>query len=268
VAAARLGYPVKIIGKVGDDAFGCESLKSLDASGVDVTDVEIEKGGTSGIAVITVGDEGQNTIIVIPGTNASVTPAFIDSKQEVIRGAGMVLAQLEIPIESIVHLARVCRENNIPLMLDPAPAKELPAEVMASCRWLTPNQSEARFYVAVPGATDSRSISERLLHMGMEGVALKLGSDGCFIATRDGSELRTPAFPMIAVDSTAAGDTFNGAFAVCLLSGWNVSDSVTYASAAAALSVTREGAQPSMPTAAEVDVFLGQFGEGRTRRYL
>ena len=259
VAAAKLGANAIMVGKVGSDSFGTESIRQLTASGVDCTHIAVEPGD-SGIAVITVGAGGQNTIVVIPGANAAVTPAFIEANRDVIKTAGIVLAQLEIPIESVLRLAQICRQEDVPLMLDPAPARELPAELLSLCSWITPNETEAQFYAR--GTADdahrknSSAVAAALLKTGTHGVVLKLGEHGAYIEQVGGSIFQIPSFKVAAVDTTAAGDTFNGAFAAGLSAGRDVEWSGRFASAAAAISVTRMGAQASMPQADEVMALL------------
>ena len=259
VAAGKLGANAIMVGKVGSDSFGAESIRQLTASGVDCTHVAVESGD-SGLAVITVGADGQNTIVVIPGANALVTPAFIESKRDVIKAAGMVLAQLEIPLESVLRLAQICHEEDVPLMLDPAPARELPGELLSLCSWITPNETEAQFYAG--GTADdadsknSSTVAAALLKPGTHGVVLKLGEHGAYIEQTGGSIFQIPSFKVAAIDSTAAGDTFNGAFAAALSAGRDVEWSGRFASAAAAISVTRMGAQASMPKADEVMALL------------
>ncbi len=256
VAISRLGYPVQLVGKVGTDAFG-EQLRSylLDA-GVDVTAVERHEG-TSGVAMIAVSPRGENSIVVIPGANAHVTPAFLDAHRQTIRGAGIVLAQLEIPIETVEHLARICAEEGIPLMLDPAPAHKLPSAIFRHLRWFTPNETEAAFFSEDAIQGEPAQIAKALLEAGVEGVVLKMGSRGVYLASGDHLSQALPAFAVKAVDTTAAGDAFNGAFATALMLGMVQVEAARFASAAAAVSVTRAGAQPSMPTRSEVDEMLG-----------
>jgi ribokinase len=259
VAVARLGYPVQLIGKVGTDAFGGQLLSYLREAGVDVSAVERHEG-TSGVAMIAVSPRGENSIVVTPGANAQVTPAFLESHREKIRGAGMVLAQLEIPIETVEHLASLCGEEGIPLMLDPAPAHALPSKVLHHLRWFTPNETEAAFFVA-QFAKDMRvaepeRIASALLDAGVESVVLKMGSRGVYLASANYSSRTVPAFQVEAVDTTAAGDAFNGAFATALTMGMEQMEAARFAAAAAAISVTRSGAQPSMPTRAEVDALM------------
>jgi ribokinase len=256
VAAAMLGATVMMVGKVGSDAYGLKSVEELQSRGVDCTHVASE-AGASGLAIITVGAEGENTILILPGANAAVTPDFVESKRIIIRGAGMVLAQLEIPIESVLRLAKICAEEGVPMMLDPAPAIELPSELFAFCRWITPNETEAKFY-AKTNKSDSDEISNTLLHMGAQGVILKLGEKGAAVYEAGTGPIAVDPFQVVAIDTTAAGDTFNGAFAAAFSAGKNIAASGRIASAASALSVTRMGAQASVPSAAELSQFLDQ----------
>jgi ribokinase len=266
VAAGKLGANAIMVGKVGSDSFGAESIRQLTASGVDCTHVAVEPGD-SGLAVITVSADGQNTIVVIPGANASVTPAFIEAKRDVLKTAGMVLAQLEIPVESVLRLAQICHEEKVPLMLDPAPARELPGELLSLCSWITPNETEALFYardtVGDAHHEDSSAVAAALLKTGVHGVVLKLGERGSYIEQGEGKVFRIPSFKVAAVDTTAAGDTFNGAFAAAFCAGRDIEWSGRFASAAAAISVTRMGAQASMPNADEVMSLLSEQADVR-----
>jgi ribokinase len=258
VAIARLGYPVHLIGKLGSDILGEQLWSHLQSAGVGLAGVE-KTEGASGTAVIVVGSRGENSIVVTPGANAQVLPGFIDSHLDLIRTAGLVLTQLEIPVETVKHLADLCFQENIPLMLDPAPAKALPASLFKRIRWFTPNETEAAFYTG-RGMDGSRSTNPSLtagllLDQGPEAVILKMGSRGAYLAA-DGLEQELSAFAVEAIDTTAAGDALNGAFAVGLMSGKTPVESVRFAVAAASLSVTRVGAQTSMPTLEEVTRML------------
>ncbi|HTD56087.1 MAG TPA: ribokinase [Silvibacterium sp.] len=256
VAVARLGYPVSMIGRAGDDAFGAQLREGLRSAGVDISGVGVSEG-SSGVAVIIVSPTGENVIVVTPGANGLVRPADVDANVEMIRSAGVVLAQLEIPVETVEHLAAVCAREGVPLMLDPAPARELTAAVLKRTRWFTPNETEADFYSGDGPRCDSpEKIAESLLALGPEEVVLKLGARGVYLRDRDGVGQQIDGFRVEAVDTTAAGDAFNGAFATALMQGNSAVESARFATAAAAFSVTRPGAQPSMATMREVENLL------------
>jgi ribokinase len=258
VAVARLGYPVHMIGRLGDDAFAGQLRSHLQHAGVDVTAVTTTPG-SSGVATIIVADHGENCIVITPGANALLTPDDLDANIKIIRSSGIVLTQLEIPLETVEHLAKICTRERIPLILDPAPAKELPASLLQAITWFTPNEIEAAFFIRENTGTSDHNpagAARALIDSGMSGVVLKLGSRGAFIASKDSLAEQLSPFPVRAIDTTAAGDAFNGAFAVGLLLGKDPTVSARFATAAAALSVTRAGAQPSMPTMAEVDQLL------------
>ena len=259
VAAARLGYPVRFIGRVGSDGFARKLRAQLAASGVDASGLRASSG-TSGVALIAVAPNGENSIVVTPGANAQVSPRDVDENVDVICEAGAVLAQLEIPFETVQHLAKLCARRNVPLILDPAPARPLPAELLEHVSWLTPNETE--IVACLPDATgsprppDALEVVEALVKSVRSGVLVKMGSRGVKVAGKEGLRRQIDAFRVDAVDTTAAGDAFNGAFAVGLLTGKSLMESAKFASAAAAVSVTRAGAQPSMPTIEEVNALL------------
>jgi ribokinase len=265
VAVARLGYPVEMIGKLGSDALGDQLWNHLQSAGVGLQGVERTEG-TSGVAMIVVAVDGENCIVVTPGANADVTPEYVDRHSELIRNAGLVLTQLEIPIATVEHLTDLCFEYGVPLMLDPAPAQALSPGLLKRVRWFTPNETEAAFYAAKGSDADddsaSRGMAEHLLTQGPEGVLLKLGSRGAYLAT-DGMGEQVDAMVVKVVDTTAAGDTFNGAFAVALMLGKSPQESARFAVAAAALSVTSGGAQPSMPAFDEVQQMLDKAEKRR-----
>ena len=261
VAVARLGYPVRMIGRVGTDSFGREARFQLEQAGVDTQLVETSEG-PSGVAMISVSTRGENSIVVVPGANSMLTPADLDAHRAVIRDAGAVLAQLEIPLETVEYLARICASEGVRFILDPAPAAELPGALFSNTAWFTPNQAEAAYYTnGSSGSNEPRSIVEALFRMGVRGVVLKMGADGAAVATPDVGMQLVPAMRVEAVDSTAAGDAFNGGFAVGLMRGMSPADSARFASAVAAISVSRRGAQPSMPNLEEVDRFLVEHAE-------
>lgn len=259
MAVARLGYPVEVLGCVGTDVFGSQMRKALHDAGVGVSAVEVV-AGPSGVATITVSDSGENAIVVVPGANGQVYPALVDRHEKIIRNAGLVLAQLEVPMETIVHLAELCRLHQIPLILDPAPAQELPHDIFRSIDWLTPNQTESSLYsghVISDGDEQATQLAAAsILAKGCRGVVLKMGSQGAYVASHDGLAAVIPAFTVDVVDTTGAGDAFNGGFATALMLGKSPAESAVFAAAVAAISVTRAGAQGSMPSMEEVDYFL------------
>lgn len=258
-AVARLGYPIAMIGRVGSDAFSADLRRSLAAAGVDTAAISTVDG-PSGNAMIAVEASGDNSIIVSPGANALLTPDDLDAHLDLLRGAAIVLTQLEIPLGTVEHLAAICTRERVPLMLDPAPAQELPAELWRNVSWITPNETEAQKFCKTAGAASSEeelhATVHRLMQHGARNVLLKLGERGAYLATRDGLQIRVPAYSVTAADTTAAGDAFNGAFAVALARGTPPAEAASFAAAVAAISVTRRGAMNSMPSQAEVDAFL------------
>jgi len=255
VAVARLGYPVHMVGKVGDDVYGPALLQNLAAAGVNTAAIETTPG-PSGLAPIFLSEAGENAIVVVPGANGQVDPAFVDRHADLIRSAGMVLCQLEIPMVTVSHLLALCAEAGVPVMLDPAPAAELPKVVWSQVAWFTPNETEAEFYLG--GSLTPEVDSQRLLNRGPQGVVLKRGAEGSYVARAEGNAAWVYPSPVAAVDTVGAGDCFNGVFAVALLEGNHPWAAAHIASVAAAISVTRRGAQASMPTRADIKEFLAK----------
>ena len=264
VAVARLGYPVRMIGCLGNDAFGEQLRNYLEGAGVDVAGVATLPG-PSGVAVILVADNGENCIVITPGANAQLTSLDLEKNIEIIRSAGLVLTQLEIPLETVLHLATICVREEVPLILDPAPARELPPDLLRKVAWLTPNETEAEFFTGNtngPNAKDPAATAQMLMTQGIQNVVLKLGGRGAYLASAKGLRQLLPSFSVKAVDTTAAGDAFNGAFATALLLNMGQVESTRFATAAAAVSVTRAGAQPSMPSMADVERMLNSSRKG------
>lgn len=255
VAAARLGYPVQMAGCVGEDVFGQALLDNLTSAGVGTAAVE-RVAGPTGIAHILVADNGENSIVVVPGANGKVDRAAIDRQAALIRSAGMVMCQLELPLETTSYLLAFCAEAGVPVMLDPAPAAALPDAIWRQVAWFTPNETEAAFYLGRP--TNAVDGAAELLARGLKGVVLKRSGEGAYVAVSGGDAAWVKPFHVEAIDTVGAGDCFNGAFAVALLEGKDPWNAARFASAAAAISVTRRGAQASMPSRAEVDDFLAK----------
>jgi len=256
VAAARLGYRVAMVAKVGDDAYGPALIENLRRSGVDTAGMT-QVAGSSGLAPMFVADNGLNAIVVVPGANAKMDRAAVDHHAELIRAAGMVLCQLEIPMDTLAYTLEFCATAGVPVMLDPAPAADLPDAVWRQVSWFTPNETEAAHYVG--DGSDAEEIAHRLLDKGLRGVALKRGGEGAYVAVAGGKAEWVKPFPVDAIDTVAAGDCFNGAFAVGLLEGKDPWAAARFANAAAAICVTRKGAAASMPARAEVDEFMKRF---------
>ncbi len=256
VAVARLGYPVSMIGRLGDDVFGSQLREHLQRAGIDVSAVKTSPG-SSGVAVIIVSPSGDNIIVPTPGANAALMPADLDANLEMVRSAGLVLTQLETPLETVEHLANICAREGVPLMLDPAPARELPPALLQAARWFTPNETEAAFYSG-NNSSDPKKIADKLLARGPQAIVLKMGARGVYLAGHDTLNLnqQIEAFRVRALDTTAAGDAFNGAFATALMLGKTPIESARFGAAAAAISVTRSGAQLSMPSMEEVQKML------------
>ena len=261
VAAARLGCPVSMIGKLGTDAFGMQLRKTLEGASVDTCGIG-SVPVSSGVALIATDADGENAIIVVGGANECLEPADLDANLDILRQAGLVLTQLEIPFETVEYLSALAEREKIPLMLDPAPARPLFASLLHRVDWLTPNETEAAALLGCSVSDLSHDQLEEagntLLSRGAHNIILKLGGRGCYLALSDGTRQFVPAYHVTAVDTTAAGDAFNGAFAAALLSGKDPIRSAEWACAVSAISVTRRGAQPSMPTTEEVDRFLDQ----------
>jgi ribokinase len=253
VAAARLGYPVAMVGKVGNDVYGPSLLENLAEAGVDTAAMEPTEG-SSGLAPMFVAETGENSIVVVPGANGKVDRAAIDRHAAVIRSAGMVLCQLELPLDTVAYTFDLCKEAGVPVMLDPAPAAPLSDGAFPQIAWFTPNETEAAFYLG--SAANVESTTKWLHEKGLRGVVLKRGAEGAFVSVAGEKAAWVKPFPVQAIDTVAAGDCFNGAFAVALLEDRDPWAAARFANAAAAISVTRRGAQASMPSRADVDAFL------------
>ena len=260
VAIAKLGYPVSMVGNVGSDPFGTQLRDGLNQAGVDTTYVKTVEGA-SGVALVTLGRRGENNIVVVPGANGQLTPKRLEKASTILQRAGFLLAQLEIPLETVEYLAEFAERHGIPLMLDPAPARELSGSLLRRLTWITPNETETQELLDTNfenGDQDFYGAAQRFLDWGVKNVLLKLGPRGSLLAQAALAKERVPAFSVDAVDTTAAGDAFNAGFAVGLMRGSTAVGSAVFASAVAAISVTRPGAQPSMPSGQEVERFLQQ----------
>jgi ribokinase len=256
VAAARLGEPVTFVARVGQDMFGQQTAAGLASEGLDLTYLVRDAAAPSGVALIVVDAAGQNLIAVAPGANGRLTPADVAAAQPAFERARVLLLQLEIPLETVLAAAQAGRAAGLTVIVNPAPAQGLPPELYGLVDYITPNEHEAAALTDGP-ASDPAAAAEELLRRGVRrSVIITLGEAGALAATGPGRSERVPGFAVTAVDTTAAGDAFNGGLAVALARGEALPRAVRYAHAVAALSVTRAGAQPSLPTRAEVDDFL------------
>jgi ribokinase len=253
VAAARLGHSVAMVARVGTDAYGPALIENLQHAGVDTAAIRAVEG-SSGLAPMFVAETGENSIVVVPGANGKMDRAAIDTNADLIRSAGMVLCQLEIPLDTLAYTLDFCADAGVPVMLDPAPAATLPDSALAKVAWFTPNETEAAFYV--DGAAGVEETAHRLIARGIQNVVLKRGSEGAYVALASGQSGWAQPFKVQAIDTVAAGDCFNGAFAVGLLEGLDPFAAARFANAAAAICVTRHGAQASMPMRGDVDKLL------------
>jgi ribokinase len=252
---------VRMIGRVGKDLFADHLKASLAAAGVDVSGVHAANSQPTGCALISVDELGQNSIVVAPGANFELAAADVEAMRKSFHGASVALFQLENPLPAIAAALALAREEGVTTILDPAPAQALPPELLANVDILTPNENEALKLLDRPGhgitLAEAPDIAASLLLLGPRTIILKLGPAGCFIQQPAWQE-HVAGFSVKPVDTTAAGDTFNAALAVALAEGRSLSQAAVFANAAAAISVTRPGAQPSAPIRREVDSFLAQ----------
>ncbi|QFI54768.1 ribokinase [Aeromonas simiae] len=257
VAAARLGADIGFIARIGDDAIGRQMRDGFAADGIDVSAVECDPALPTGIAIIYVSDEGENNIGLSAEANGALTPEVVERHAARIAGADTLLLQLEVPLESVLHAATLAHAAGTRVVLNPAPAQPLPASLLALVDLITPNQTEAELLtgVAVTDEASARAAAARFHAMGIASVMITLGAQGVYWSEQ-GEAALIPGFRVTAIDTTAAGDTFNGALLAEQLRGASMPEAIRFAHAAAALSVTRFGAQSSIPHLAEVRAFL------------
>ncbi len=260
VAAAKLGAQVFFIAKLGDDIFGLQSLNNFRKEGVNTKYVLQTDEAPSGVALIMVDDEGNNVIVVAPGANHKLSPDDVKAAESDIASSGALVAQLEVPIETIEFSARLANKSNVPFILDPAPAQKLSAELLNMVDVLTPNETEAHILtgVEVKDRKSAEAAAQKLLECGVKNVILTMGASGYLSVGKEGKEF-VAARKVTAADSTAAGDAFTGSLAVGLAKGQTLSQAALFANNVAAFSVTRMGAQPSMPTIEEIDKFIHEM---------
>lgn len=259
VAAGRSGADISFIACVGDDDIGERVRKQLASDHIDTYPVEAIKDTTTGVALIFVNAEGENVIGIDAGANKAVTPAYLDRYKQQVIAASALLMQLESPLETVIAAAKIAKDNDTQVILNPAPACELPDELLARVDMITPNETEAEKLtgIKVDSNEDAARAANALHDKGIATVIITLGSKGVWLS-QNGEGKLVAGFRVKAVDTIAAGDTFNGALVTALLEGKPMDSAVRFAHAAAAIAVTRPGAQPSVPWRNEIDDFLAQ----------
>jgi ribokinase len=257
VCTARLGCKTTFIGKMGNDEFGGKLLKVLLSDGIDIKNIFIDENEHTGTALITVDSNGQNQIIVISGSNMKLTPNELKLKAHLFSEAAVVLTQLEIPLETVFKAAELAKENNAIFILNPAPVTKLPESLFPSVDYLIPNEIELELIsgLKITDETSIRKACENLLNKGIKNIIVTLGSKGALLLNRNVNKI-FPTKKVKVVDTTAAGDAFNGAFAYRISEGDSLDDAIEFANNVASLVVTRMGAQSSMPYLNEINNLL------------
>jgi ribokinase len=253
IAASRLSGNVSFIAKVGNDIFGEQALQQFKKERINTEFIVSDREHPSGVALITVDSKGENTIVVAQGSNGALSAEDVQKAEAEFKRADVVLIQLEIPMETVVHAVRLAKDNGKKVILNPAPAQHLPDSVLKELFVITPNESEAELLLGVK-ITDSKSVqaaAKKLYRKGVTHVVITLGAEGAYIFNADGGRL-IPSTKVSPVDTTAAGDVFNGALAVAIAENKSLDEAVEFANRAAAISVTRMGAQSSAPFREEI----------------
>ena len=259
VAAIRSEGDIAFIAKVGNDLFGENMKNHFKKEGFRSDLILTDANEPTGIAQIFVSEKGENSIAVAPGANMKLLPKDIEPFIDLIKNAEVVLLQLETPLETVEYIVDIAYQNNVKLILNPAPAQKLSKSLLSKIWLITPNETEASLLsgIEVKDAQSGVKAADQLLQMGIKNVIITLGENGSLLCDKNGSE-HFKAHKVQAADSTAAGDVFNGTLAVAITNEETLQNAINFAAAAAAISVTREGAQPSIPTRTEIDRFLAK----------
>lgn len=259
VAAARLGAKVSFIGCIGDDDIGQAMKTEFEKDGINTRPIKSIANEMTGIAMIQVAESGENSIVISAGANGYLDEAVVAEFESEIAQADYLLMQLETPLPAIIQAAKIAKENNTQVVLNPAPARELPDELLSLLDMITPNETEAEILtgVKVVDEASAKQAAQVFHQKGIQKVLITLGSKGVFVSENGQGEI-VAGFRVNAVDTTAAGDTFNGGLVTAMLEDKPLDEAIRFAHAAAAISVTRKGAQPSIPTRQETFDFLSQ----------
>ncbi|WHP47900.1 ribokinase [Mannheimia bovis] len=261
VAAARLGAKVSFIGCIGDDGIGKAMKTAFEKDDINTRPIKSVANEMTGIAMIQVAESGENSIVISAGANGHLDETVVAEFQSEITQADCLLMQLETPLPAIIQAAKIAQENNTQVVLNPAPARALPDELLSLLDIITPNETEAEILtgIKVVDETSAKLAAQAFHQKGIEKVLITLGSKGVFVSENGQGEI-VAGFRVNAVDTTAAGDTFNGALVTAMLEDKPLNEAIRFAHAAAAISVTRKGAQPSIPSRQETLDFLHQQG--------
>lgn len=259
-AAAKLGSQVAMVGRVGEDAFGRRLVDNLLEFGVDVGHLRQDAGSVTGTAVIVVEESGENSIVISAGANGRVGAQDVLDAEDLIRQARLVLLQFEVPVETVEQVIHLSAKHGVQVILNPAPAHSLSPEILSKVEFLVPNESEARILtgIQVSDLPSAERAARELLSAGVRVVILTLGEKGALLATTQ-ETIHIPAWPVKAVDTTAAGDAFIGGLASALLKDYSLKDAVCFANCAGALAATRFGAQTSLPGGEEVQACFDEM---------
>jgi len=257
VAAARLNGKVILVAKTGEDLFGQQAKKLFRSENLDTEYLSSDPLAPSGIALITVDDRGENCIVVAPGANSRLVREDIVNALPALMKSEFILMQLEIPLDTVIYAAEIAHKAGRKVILNPAPAQQLPSELLSMLYMITPNETEAELLTGIPvnDIESAKAAAQLLIEKGVEVVVITMGAQGAFLTTNEYAVL-IPSYMVEAVDTTAAGDCFNGALTVALSEGAALKDAVSFANRAASISVTRMGAQASAPYRHEIDITL------------